>query len=163
MKLRATWEIHLLVSDVIILIELYDVLCSIEGDLIITAFSLYAWLSNWLSKCLSEGRWRRETWNSSQMSVDSTWQSLAVWGDKCVLWTSGWAVPIWTCLEKQQASVVISLGLVFLSSNQAAFFTPGLEAIYSTSQGASPWRWLYFPLEILEFVSWGSQKDCLLA
>jgi len=44
------------VSDVIILIELYDVQCSIEGDLIITAFSLYACLSNWLSKCLSEGR-----------------------------------------------------------------------------------------------------------
>lgn len=50
MKLRATWEIHLLVSEwmmsLFISIELYDVQCHIEGDLIITAFSLHAWLSN---------------------------------------------------------------------------------------------------------------------
>lgn len=58
MKLRATWEIHLLVSDVMLYFKkgFHDVQCSIEGDVIITAFSLYAWLSNWLSKCLSEGR-----------------------------------------------------------------------------------------------------------
>lgn len=49
---------------------------------------------------------------------------------------------------RKQASVVISLGLVFFPSNWTAFFTPDLEVIYSISQGASPWHWLYFPLHI---------------
>lgn len=50
-----------------------------------------------VSRCFSEGRWRRKTWKSLQMSTDSTWQRLGVGGyhtaprPEHVLWTQGWA------------------------------------------------------------------------
>lgn len=113
-----------------------------------------------VSKCFSEGRWRRQTWNSPQMSTDSTWQRLTVGGNKCVVLTSGWAVPIWTIVRKTTGQRGHFSFFVFFFPNGAAFFTLDLEALYSISQGASLRHWLYFPLETLQFVSSESQKEC---
>lgn len=150
-------EINLLMNEWMmssfISIELYHVRYGIEDDLIIIGLSLHAWLSNWCLHMLEWGQMKER--NMKQLS-DVNWFHMTEAG--CGRW---WACSVdiglgWANMDilwKTTTNVVISLGLVFLSSTQAAFFNPDLEAIHSASQGASPWHRLYFPLEILEFVS----------
>ena len=66
----------------------------LEGSLL--SLFMLGWVIE-VSRCFSEGRWRRKTWKRLQMSTDSTWQRLGVGGyhtascPEHVLWTRGWA------------------------------------------------------------------------
>lgn len=143
MKLRATWEIHLLVSDVMLYFK-RALRCAVQyrGHLIITAFS-YAWLRT-VDKCLSEGRHRRtQTAPRCQLiwlATEPGCAGISVFcGHQAELCQYE---HVWKTTSQRGH---FSGPCLPFSSNQAAFFTPGLGGYLQYILGASPWRWLYFP------------------
>lgn len=107
-----------------------------------------------VSKCLSEGRWRRETWNNPQMSTDCTWQCLAVWSDKYILPTSGWAKPMWTHIQKNNKPTWSFLWAL------SSFFPTQLHFLLLI------WRlFTVYPRELarsVDLLSFGNIRLCLL-